>query len=108
MNSRNSLRFRACRLCVLCALLYDAPAQILIFILSRAREILRLEQLHSQTDSLRVITAAGRVSLSADRHELLMVTTPTATADTRATRQQKHVSSARVVCILYCNNPKSK
>ena len=43
MNSRNSLCFRACRLCVLCALLYDARANIFI---SRERDT-TLEPLHS-------------------------------------------------------------
>ena len=86
MNSRNSLRFRACRLCVLCALLYDARANIFQFI---SRE--RYDSSHCTLCRLSLQTAVN-----------FMVTTPTATADTRATRQQKHVSSARVVC----NNPK--
>jgi len=54
MNSRNSLRFRACRLCVLCALLYDARANIFI---SRERDT-TLEPLHS-------LHSGSAVSLSA-------------------------------------------
>ena len=79
MNSRNSLRFRACRLCVLCALLYDARANIFQFI---SRE--RYDSSHCTLCRLSLQTAVN-----------FMVTTPTATP-------ARHVNKNTCVC----NNPK--
>ncbi len=79
MNSRNSLRFRACRLCVLCALLYDARANIY-----KSRDILRHSRLHTDTLQTRRCRFRSPFMWRTVRRN-------DADGDTRATRQQKHV-----------------